>query len=243
MNKILLSLLLAGGVQNSFAMQGGGAAQFGAVSSSETDTMPCSLTDHEKLLIKSAEAGNLANVTLLLQMGVNASAKDVNGWNSGCTALMAAAGRGSIDIVNLLRTYNQGTGLEERDNLGKTALMYAAMAGHRNVVLQLIIFGANVNATDYNGKTALIWAAELGHTKTAQTLLKSGSARFNVQDNEGFTPLMMASLNGHIEIVKLLVACGANVNAINNYEHTAISLAATQGHANIVNLLSQNGAR
>ena len=56
--------------------------------------------------------------------------------------------------------------------LGRTPLMAAAFAGHRNVVDQLISAGASVHLRDNDGKTAADWARAAGENGIAVALDK-----------------------------------------------------------------------
>jgi ankyrin repeat protein len=58
---------------------------------------------------------------------------------------------------------------------GDTALMWAAAAGHVDVVRLLIEAGADVRAVDDEGVTALHLARANGHTEVAAALLAAGA--------------------------------------------------------------------
>lgn len=74
--------------------------------------------------------------------------------------LIEAAKRGDLaEIRSLLRDH---AGLiNQRDQTGATALHYAAFAGHRSVVEELVRQGADINARDTQfGGTPAGWAIE-----------------------------------------------------------------------------------
>jgi ankyrin repeat protein len=72
----------------------------------------------------------------------------------GCTALIAAARDGCLDVVHLL--VEHGADLEAREpTYERTALAWATFYGHRDVVQYLIERGADVNAMDAYGYTPL----------------------------------------------------------------------------------------
>ena len=60
-----------------------------------------------------------------------------------------------------------GVDVNAKDWLGGTALLEAAIKGHKEVVELLIAKGADVNAKDKYGKTPLYLAAERGHKEVA----------------------------------------------------------------------------
>jgi len=59
----------------------------------------------------------------------------------------------------------KGANVNAKDKYGGTALMYAAVKGHKEVVELLIENGADVNAKNIMGKTALMSASRGGIRK------------------------------------------------------------------------------
>ena len=83
-------------------------------------------------------------------------------------ALFKACRDGEVDTVE--RLLDSGTNVNEQDNFGGTALMYASSHGHLDVVRLLLDSGANVNERDNDGWTALIFASDCGHTEVVRLL-------------------------------------------------------------------------
>ena len=79
----------------------------------------------------------------------------------GMTLLMWAAVGGNMDIVVDCKV-SFGAILNQQDNAGRTALMYAAMEDRVEVVKYLLLEGADPNIKDNNGKNALSLAEEIG---------------------------------------------------------------------------------
>lgn len=78
---------------------------------------------------------------------------------------MEAARKG--DMIALRQNLRQQARL--KDNLGVTALMYAAQAGRYEAVSLLAEYEAGMQ--DWRGKTALITAIQNGHAEVARILV------------------------------------------------------------------------
>jgi ankyrin repeat protein len=85
-----------------------------------------------------------------------------------------------------------------------TALCYAAMHGHTEVLRFLLAQGANVNAENRDGATALMRAALANEVNSARILLENG-ASVKCRDKYGRTALMYAAMNGSYESAQLLL--------------------------------------
>jgi len=74
--------------------------------------------------------------------------------------LIGAAEKGNVDEVRaVLRDHAEF--VNQKDSTGATALHYAAFGGHRAVVVELVKYGADVNARDNRfGATPTGWAIE-----------------------------------------------------------------------------------
>jgi ankyrin repeat protein len=138
-------------------------------------------------------------------------------------------------LVRVRLLLEKGLTVNAAANSGGTALMFAAGAGHFEVVQALLAAGADPNAvvaatseyieqvvaavaegkTDVephkDGITALMLAAESGHLEIAQLLVEQG-AIVDVADDEDLTPLLNAVKGGHEDIARYLLKHGANPN-------------------------------
>ncbi|KAL8578612.1 hypothetical protein ACOMHN_007070 [Nucella lapillus] len=94
--------------------------------------------------------------------------------------------------------------LTAQDHSGKTALHFAAAAGHAEVIRQLAFYLAcQPDSPDPDDRTPLHWAAAMGHVQCVQVLLNLG-VKANVKDMDGGTPIFYAKQSAHNDCVHLL---------------------------------------
>jgi ankyrin repeat protein len=116
------------------------------------------------------------------------------------------------DVVLLHLLSKEGADLEDRDNEGRTALIWGAELGHEKVTKLLLDKQANVNAQGGRYGNALQAASYKGH-KAIVRLLLDHQAEISAQGGKFGNALQAASHGGHEAIVKLLLDKQANVNA------------------------------
>jgi len=122
-------------------------------------------------------------------------------------ALVLAARYGERDTVRLL--LDQGTAIESRDSLGRTALIAAAGERDDGMVTLLLGHGADMAAVDADGATALMHAAAKGQLDNARLLLDAG-ASLATADVNGETALSVAVRLGQVRLVEFLLARDAD---------------------------------
>ena len=121
-------------------------------------------------------------------------------------------------------------------------LMEASYLGKLELVKQLALKGATIDAADPEKRTSLMWAAFNGHTPVVQYLLLKG-ADLEAKDSNGRTALMYASSGPFAETVELLLVKGAETNVQGTLEgFTALMTAAAEGQVDVVRLLLEHGA-
>ena len=135
--------------------------------------------------------------------------------------------------------------IKERDDLGHTALMYAARVGHETIA-SLLIEKGGVNlceARNNDGGTAFMVAACYGRESIARQLLGVvGSGGVHARDTYGHTALMGAAERGHESTARLLIENGSDVNAKTLKGVTALLTSSWNGHESVVRLLLEKGA-
>ena len=102
--------------------------------------------------------------------------------------------------------------VDSKDISGRTALWYAAKAGHPSMTRLLLEHGASVNAADAKvGSSALVVASAAGHAAVVAELIKAGAA-VNATNLKGNTALCVAKT---AEVARLLLSAGADPTMVN----------------------------
>ena len=109
----------------------------------------------------------------------------------------------------VLGMLNSGASPNERDDLGRTGLIYAAILNNSMMARILLMHDADTSLRDKLGNTALHWAAERGSTDV-MTLLLDAHAQVDAINNQGVTPLMLAVSNNRTNAVRMLLAAHAD---------------------------------
>jgi ankyrin repeat protein len=154
-------------------------------------------------------------------------------------ALVDAAGRGDLPLVR--RLLESGAPTEQRDAMGRTAVLAATAGNHLEVVRALIARGADVNAKDHQQDSAFLLAGARGHTEIVRATLAAG-ADLTSTNRYGGTALIPACHYGHVDTVRLLLTTAIDVDHVNNLGWTALLEAVILGdggsaHSEIVRML------
>ena len=149
---------------------------------------------------------------------------------------------GNSNIATLMaKTGSIPGGVDAKDEVGSTPLIYASGYGLKEVVAALIEAEANINVEGNEGVTPLCVASHEGHLEVVKELLRGGAA-VNQARKDGASPLHMASQEGHEEVVKELLKAGADPTLAADNGATALKGARHFGHTRIVQLLRDHGA-
>jgi len=154
--------------------------------------------------------------------------------------------------------------VDQKDPDGVSALMYASMGGHMDVVRFLVERGARIAAKDDVGETALMKACKEGQREVIQFLLDAQMSQrrgksmgsfgaegnpeqkvssteqkriLDAKDDEGITALMKAAERGEIETCRLLLIEGATPDAKDDEHWNALMWAGLSGQLEICELL------
>jgi ankyrin repeat protein len=176
---------------------------------------------------------------MLIISGANINLAD----KENLTPLMAACGRGLIDVVNSLLDHAVSTKVSDIE--GWTALTYASNNGHPIIVKKLLKHGMDINART-SDMTALGHAAINNHSNVIKMIVDISNKTVDIDkpDREGNSPLMHLSSLCNIEGMRLLLKVGANANYENQkvFASTPLSKVAGENCASCMKLLINKGA-
>lgn len=196
-------------------------------------------------------------IELLLERGADVHQRNFNDY----TALHLAAGRGDLDLVELLLRHGADANTIVRIDDMETAVELAEQAGHTSVVERLrpltwrldwegsakagdvgalaalLAAGHDIDATDGYGQTALMRAAHAGREDAVGWLIEQGAALDHTA-KFGLSALMLAVISGHRKVVELLLRAGADVTLVGTgapgfADKTAADLADDRGDAGL----------
>merc|ERR1711918_157829 len=129
------------------------------------------------------------------------------------------------------------------DDGGRTLLISATFSGKKDVIAELLNFGAtkgiDINIRAKSGHTALMYAAARGEADLVRLFTLAGAGvNLKIEDGKkkGFTPLHFASAGGHVKIAKYLVDAGAETQAKDGEGMTALDHAQGQHPTTIAEL-------
>ena len=126
------------------------------------------------------------------------------GYSDSVAAI--AAQNKTREVLGML---NGGASPNERDNLDRTGLIYAAILDNPMMARILLMHDADTSLRDKLGNTALHRAADRGSTDV-MSLLLDAHASVDAVNNQGVTPLMLAVSNNRANAVRMLLAAHAD---------------------------------
>ncbi|KAK0620819.1 ankyrin repeat-containing domain protein [Immersiella caudata] len=187
-------------------------------------------------LIGTAVAKNDEEVlTILLQRGMSANAKDKHGWSP----LHVAAGNDSQDATELL--IRHGADVNATTLRGLTPLHVAVHAGATSVLRVLLDHGANTSMRADDGSTPLVAAGCSKQHGVARVLVEHG-VQLNEANTDGETILHYAVMDGDAELARILLQNGIDTSILSRRGGSALHYAAYKGNPDLVNLLVEHGA-
>jgi len=143
---------------------------------------------------------------------------------------------------NVYKSLVRGQSANTSNGIGQTAVMFAAMGNHVDIIDLLLQNKGNVRLKDREGRTPLFWASAAGHSEAVEALLKAGAPPNDI-DRQGTSALMIASRRGFDEVVRLLIGAKADVNLTDHTGRTALMWSAESRNAQVPAMLKKAGAR
>lgn len=159
----------------------------------------------------------------------------------GRTILHLACGENNLGLVHLIASHPQ-CDLNAQDDMKRTALHWASVAGYSNIVSVLLKFGADDSVSDEVGATPLHYAASKNHLQSVITLIEGRSYAY-LMDLEGRTPIVWAIMKGHLQALRTLLDKGVDIDSRDYTGCTALHAAAASGNTMCASLLIQKGCQ
>ncbi|XP_060048086.1 uncharacterized protein LOC103124129 isoform X2 [Erinaceus europaeus] len=131
--------------------------------------------------------------------------------------------------------------LNERDKNQRTALHFACVNGHRDIVMQLVDAKCKLNLCDSENRTPLIKAVQCQQKECASILLQNHACP-NLLDICSNTALHYATCSQNIEIAAELLSFNADIEATNKDGFTPLLLAVSKNNQQMVEFLINKGA-
>ena len=156
--------------------------------------------------------------------------------------LMKAVKEGKLDeIKRLLKIEVFKKGVNQQDEEGNTAFIFAAEQGFEDILAFLLEEKADPILSDFKKRTPLMIAAYRGKINIINRLLEIDVVKesINDQDKDGNTAFFFAAKKGYEDILDLLLEAKADPNLSNFRKRTPLMIAAYKGKVNIVNRLLQ----
>jgi len=150
-------------------------------------------------------------------------------------ALLQAAKDGKVDQIKFwaasVSSVDSPVTAEDEDN----ALMIALKHGNSACVKELLLLGADINATNVHQFTPLHTACQFGCDLETFKLLLSKKPKVDAVDQNAWTALHVATSKGNLEFIKLLLDTGAQLNNQTAGGECPVLIASNNGFLDCVN--------
>jgi ankyrin repeat protein len=187
----------------------------------------------------ACENANAEILRRLLDAGADPNSPDPQ----GTTALMIASRTdGGTAAVKLL--LERGAGVNPKDSVQSSALMWAVRSNHMEVVDLLIHHDAEINARTRKGEPPARRAPDSGGGSHGLGIVRGGWPERGYQEPTPgeMTALLYAARDGRIEIARTLIAANANVNQVEANGVSPLLMAIANNHIDVARLLLDHGA-
>ncbi|KAM8972847.1 ankyrin repeat and death domain-containing protein 1A isoform 1-T1 [Pelodytes ibericus] len=150
------------------------------------------------------------------------------------------------NIEKMLQLIQRGVDVRAKNSVDRTALHWAAGAGHEQAVRLLLEHDVPVDEEDNVcfGMNALLLGAWFGHLRVLQILVNAGS-KTSCENKNGLNLLHCAAQRGHIKVMEFIMEDLENIklDKVDKVGRTAFHLAAEHGKMEVVEFLIGSGCQ
>ncbi|TEY66758.1 hypothetical protein BOTCAL_0133g00160 [Botryotinia calthae] len=123
-----------------------------------------------------------------------------------------------------------------------TSLHYASLRGHIDVITELLLFGADLDAQDKDGCTPLHLATRCGHNQTCDLLVSAGASVLS-RDHEGLSPIHYAIQKGYHYIVEIMIKQSVSSDSLLQHVGNLLDFACFYSNAETIEILIAAGMK
>ncbi len=188
-------------------------------------------------LMQAVIDGNEQEVARLVKYKSIINAKN----RDGKTAIMIAAEEtysGTRILKILIAAHAK---LDEVDNDGSTALMWATYSDNAEAVKILLKAGAGKDLQDSRGKTAVMFAVESDKIQSLNALI-AAKVNLEIKDETGWTAMHWAASTGSTDSLKAIIRAGAKKDIQDSDGWTPLAHAVDRKYLEVVKLLLSSDA-
>ncbi|MDB5923311.1 MAG: Pfs, and Ankyrin domain protein [Betaproteobacteria bacterium] len=132
--------------------------------------------------------------------------------------------------------------VDVKDDASDTALIAATRADETELVRELVLRKAAVNARNGKSERPLTFSVSSANAPLVELLLKQG-AEVNYTDVDGRSPLSIAVQKGDVQLVRLLLRAKARMPSEGQWSSTRmLTTAGELGNVTVIEVLLNNGA-
>lgn len=197
----------------------------------------CKQKELQFRLVAAIESGDLPQVHKLVVSGVYID----------CiillvkTPLIHAMEQGHEHIASYLISAGADPNKPERNAWFRQPIHTAVFKNMYNIVIKLLVHGADIEAQDGNGMTPLLYSAIYNCGEITKLLISYG-ANVNMEDFVKRTALHFAAERNFMEIADTLLTTGIDIDHQDKYGWSALFGAIMYNHLEMVQLLLSRGA-
>ncbi|KAG8133687.1 hypothetical protein E2320_011453 [Naja naja] len=157
------------------------------------------------------------------------------------TPLHHAAGRGQLELMQMIMDDSSFEALNVTDSSGNTPLHWATKEQQTESVKLLLSRGANPNILNSNMISPLHWAVLYLFNDLVKIFLECSTVDVNLEGEAGNTPILVACYKDNAEALKLLIENGGDIVRANNMGCMPVHAAAFSGSKLCLEIIIKRG--